>query len=166
MNKDVHLSFRSYDRFFPNQNTLPDGGLGNLVALPLQGNARRTGNSVFVDETFEAYPDQWTFLLNIQKLPKSNVDHILQKYASSLCELTKSSESKPWETPTPEAIIKSEFPSSIALTRANMLYIPLSGLSAKAVNHFKRMAAFHIPEFYAKQGMRLSTYDIPCIVSD
>ncbi len=165
MNRNVRLSFKSYDRFFPNQDTLPDGGLGNLVALPLQGNARRIGNSVFVDEDFQAYPDQWNFLLNITKIAESTIDDILLKHASSLCELAKSSESKPWEIPTSEAIVKSEFPSSITLTRANMLYIPLLGLSAKVVNHFKRMAAFHNPEFYAKQGMRLSTYDIPRIIS-
>lgn len=165
MNKDVHLSFKSYDRFFPNQDTLPSGGLGNLVALPLQGKARRNGNSVFVDEEFHPYPDQWSFLLSIQKLSESTIDDILQKHASLLGELTKSSEEKPWETPKPETIGKSDFPSSIALIKANMLYIPLSDLSARAVNYFKRMAAFHNPEFYAKQGMRLSTYDIPRIVS-
>ena len=65
MNKEVHLSFKSYDSFFPNQDTLPDGGFGNLVALPLQGQARRKGNSVFVDENYQPYPDQWTFLLGI-----------------------------------------------------------------------------------------------------
>lgn len=165
MNKDVHLSFKSYDRFFPNQDTLPGGGLGNLVALPLQGKARRSGNSVFVDEEFHPYPDQWSFLLSIQKLSESTIDDILQKHASLLDELTKSSEEKPWETPKPETIGKSDFPSSITLIKANMLYIPLSDLSARAVNYFKRMAAFHNPEFYAKQGMRLSTYDIPRIVS-
>lgn len=78
MNKDVHLSFKSYDRFFPNQDTLPEGGFGNLVALPLQGQARRNGNSVFVDEKFEAYPDQWEFLLNVQKIPESVINNILQ----------------------------------------------------------------------------------------
>lgn len=165
MNKDVHLSFKSYDRFFPNQDTLPEGGFGNLVALPLQGNARRNDNSVFVDEKFQAYHDQWGFLLNIQKLSEPAIDDILQKHGSSSGELTKSSEREPWETPTPEVITKPDFPSSITLTRANMLYIPLAGLSAKAVNYFKRMAAFHNPEFYAKQGMRLSTYDIPRIIS-
>ena len=165
MNEDVHLSFKSYDRFFPNQDTLPEGGFGNLVALPLQGQARRNGNSVFVDENFKVYPDQWEFLLNIRKISESAIDDILQKHASSLGELTKSSESKPWETPTLEVIAKSDFPANITLTRANMLFIPLSGLSAKIVNLFKRMAAFHNPEFYAKQGMRLSTYDVPRIIS-
>ncbi|MGM9699391.1 MAG: TOTE conflict system archaeo-eukaryotic primase domain-containing protein [Prevotella sp.] len=165
MNKEVHLSFKSYDRFFPNQDTLPDGGLGNLVALPLQGQARRNGNSVFVDENFKPYPDQWRFLLSIQKLSEATVDVILQKHASTLGELTKSSEGKPWETPKSETIDQSDFPPNIMLIKANMLYIPLTCLSAKAVNYFKRMAAFHNPEFYAKQGMRLSTYDVPRIIS-
>lgn len=165
MNKEVHLSFKSYDRFFPNQDTLPDGGLGNLVALPLQGKARRDGNSVFVDENFQPYPDQWSFLLSIQKLSESFVDDILQKHASALGELTKSSEGKPWDTPKPETIDRSDFPPSMTLTRVNMLYIPLFCLSAKVINYFKRMAAFHNPEFYVKQGMRLSTYDVPRIIS-
>ena len=165
MNKEIHLSFKSYDRFFPNQDTLPDGGLGNLVALPLQGQARRNANSVFVDENFQPYPNQWTFLLGIQKLSEATVDDILQKHASTLVELTKSSEEKPWETPKPETIDQSDFPPSITLTRANMLYVPLPFLSAKTINYFKRMAAFHNPEFYAKQGMRLSTYDVPRIIS-
>lgn len=165
MNKEVHISFKSYDRFFPNQDTLPDGGFGNLVALPLQGQARRNGNSIFVDESFQSYPDQWAFLLGIQKLSEATVDDILQKHASAFVELTKSREGKPWETPKPETIRQSDFPSSMTLTRANMLYVPLSCLSAKAVNYFKRMAAFHNPEFYAKQGMRLSTYDVPRIIS-
>lgn len=165
MNKEVHLSFKSYDRFFPNQDTLPDGGLGNLVALPLQGKARKDGNSVFVDENFQPYPDQWGFLLGIHKMSESSVDDILQKHASAMGELTKSSEEKPWETPKPETIGQSDFPPSMTLTRANMLYVPLSFLSPKAVNYLKRMAAFHNSEFYAKQGMRLSTYDVPRIIS-
>ncbi len=139
--------------------------MGNLVALPLQGQARKKGNSLFVDEDFKAFPEQWKFLLNIQKLSEYTLDDILLKHASSLGDLTKSSEGKPWETPTLETVAKSDFPASIALTRANMLYIPLLGLSAKIVNLFKRMAAFHNPEFYAKQGMRLSTYDVPRIIS-
>lgn len=158
MNKEVHLSFKSYDRFFPNQDTLPKGGLGNLVALPLQGQARRNGHSVFVDEDFRPFPDQWGFLLGVQKLSNSVIDEILQKHASALVELTKSCERKPWDLPKTDSIALSDFPSSLTLTRANMLYIPLLCLSAKVVNYFKRMAAFHNPELYARQGMRLSTH--------
>ena len=165
MNKEVRLSFNSYDRFFPNQDILPEGGFGNLVALPLQGKARRDGNSVFVNEDFQPYSDQWEFLLNIQKVDEDTISTVIQEHTSSIGELTKSSESKPWETPKPIKIEGTDFPLSVILIRANMLYIPLTGLSSKVINHFKRIAAFYNPEFYAKQGMRLSTYDIPRIIS-
>lgn len=166
MNKEMRLSFKSYDRFFPNQDTLPEGGLGNLVALPLQGVARRQGNSVFVDEHFNAFSNQWNVLANIQKMPQADIDLLLQKHiAPSLGNLSTTSDAKPWETPDAELIEASDFPKQIALTRANMLYIPLTGLSARCVNAFKRIAAFRNPEFYERQGMRLSTYNVPRIIS-
>ena len=166
MNSDARLSFKSYDRFFPNQDTLPEGGLGNLVALPLQGMARRKGNSVFVDENFNAYADQWDVLSQIQKLSETDLDLLLQQHTvPTLGELSKTSEEKPWETPQIDATKTANYPKQIVLTRANMLYIPLASLSAKCVNVFKRIAAFRNPEFYERQGMRLSTYNIPRVIS-
>lgn len=166
MNRESRISFKSYDRFFPNQDTLPDGGLGNLVALPLQGKARREGNSVFVDENFNAYTDQWSALMNVSRLTEASVDNIIGKYnVNSLGEFSKSSENKPWEPPVIEVLTKFDFPGKITLIRANMLYIPLIDLSAKAINRLKRIAAFRNPEFYAKRVMRLSTYDVPRIIS-
>ena len=161
MNKEMRLSFKSYDRLFPNQDTLPKGGFGNLVALPLQGLARRNGNNVFVDEAFNAYSDQWKILLEVVKITESAVDEILQTHSSfEVSELTKSNEVTPWNSPKPVMIGPSDFPTSVTLTKANMLYIPLEGLSPKAINLFKRIAAFRNPEFYAKQAMRLPTYAI------
>lgn len=105
MNRNGKIGFKSYDRFFPNQDTMPEGGLGNLVALPLQGNARKHDNSVFVDEDFEPHPDQWEFLLNVGKLSEQVLEDLLKRTASiqSLGELSKTSESKPWEVPLPTA---------------------------------------------------------------
>lgn len=166
MNEDARLSFKSYDRFFPNQDSLPEGGLGNLVALPLQGKARRNGNSVFVDDQFQAYSDQWNLLQKIQRLSNCQIEQLLQLYSNGMSlELSRTSDSKPWETPLTENVQDIDFPSHVKLTIANMLYIPLAVLSAKAINLLKRMAAFRNPEFYAKQGMRLSTYNIPRIIS-
>ncbi len=51
------LAMSSYDRLFPNQDTLPKGGFGNLIALPLQYEPRQAGNSVFLDEAFQPQPD-------------------------------------------------------------------------------------------------------------
>ena len=161
------ISFKSYDRFFPNQDILPDGGFGNLVALPLQGKARKEGNSVFVDENFVAYGNQWNYLLEIKRISEVAVDAILAKHAtaSELGELSTTSESKPWETPAPQKITHNDFPAVPVIIRSNMLYISLQGFSAKVVNHLKRIASFKNPEFYARQGMRLSTYNIPRIIS-
>ena len=167
MNRNGKINFKSYDRFFPNQDTLPDGGLGNLVALPLQGNARKQGNSVFVDDTFNPFSDQWEYLLNAGKLFEQLLEDILKRTASiqPLGELSKTSESKPWEVPVTTKIEKSDFLSEIVITRSNMLYIPLNQLSSKVLNHLKRIASFRNPEFYSKQALRLSTYQTPRIIS-
>ena len=167
MNRDGRISFKSYDRFFPNQDTLPEGGLGNLVALPLQGNARKNDNCVFVNEYFESFPDQWEYLLNVGKLSASALEVILKQTANimPLGDLSKTSESKPWEVPTTAKIEKSDFSSEIVIMRSNMLYIPLSQLSSKVLSHLRRIASFRNPEFYSKQALRLSTYQTPRIIS-
>ena len=167
MNRNGKIGFKSYDRFFPNQDILPEGGLGNLVALPLQGNARKNGNSVFVNEYFEPFPDQWEYLMNIGKLSESTLEDILKQTANilPLGDLSKTSESKPWEVPVANKIEKSDFSSEIVITRSNMLYIPLNLLSSKVLNHLRRIASFRNPEFYSKQALRLSTYQTPRIIS-
>lgn len=167
MNRDGRLSFKSYDRFFPNQDHMPKGGFGNLVALPLQGQARRKGNSVFVDDSFNAYPDQWEYLLSVKKIKESTVDDILMKHGreNDFGELSKTSETKPWETPALFTVDKRELPTEITIVKANMLYIPTKKLPAKVVNHLKRIASFKNPEFGARLGMHLSTYNVPRIIS-
>ena len=146
---------------------LPEGGLGNLVALPLQGNARKNGNSVFVNGYFEPFPDQWEYLLNVGKLSASALEEILKQTANilPLGDLSKTSESKPWEVPVTTKIDKSDFLSEIVITRSNMLYIPLGQLSSKVLNHLRRIASFRNPEFYSKQALRLSTYQTPRIIT-
>ena len=166
MNHDGRMSLNSYDRFFPNQDRLPEGGFGNLVALPLQGQARKNLNSVFVDDDFLAYKDQWTFLYNIKKLREDDVDKQLSLHVNEeFGALSTSSESKPWVTPTPQNVTKADFYSTMEIVKADKIYIPLKSISAKVLNHLKRIAAFKNPEFYSKQALRLSTYSVPRIIS-
>ena len=166
MNRDGRMSFKSYDRFFPNQDRLPNGGLGNLVALPLQGKARRNLNSVFVDENFLAYKEQWSFLHGVRKVQEGEVDRLLERHVQEeLGALTTSSERKPWVTPAPQNIGKDDFYGKVTITKADKVYIPLKAISAKALNHLKRIASFRNPEFYSRQSMRLSTYSVPRIIS-
>ena len=166
MTRNGQMSFNSYDRFFPNQDYLPEGGFGNLVALPLQGQARRKQNSVFVDNDFVVYKDQWTFLYNLKKIQESTIDQLLRlHYQEELGKLSMSSESKPWVTPLPQNITQEDFHAKVEIIKADKLYIPLKAVSAKVLNHLKRIAAFKNPEFYSKQALRLSTYAIPRIIS-
>ena len=166
MNRDGRMSFHSYDRFFPNQDRMPEGGFGNLVALPLQGRARKNLNTVFVDDDFLAYKDQWTFLYNIKKLREDDVDKRLNLHVNEeFGALSTSSESKPWVTPTPQDVTKADFYSTMEIVKADKIYIPLKSISAKVLNHLKRIAAFRNPEFYSKQALRLSTYSVPRIIS-
>lgn len=166
MSRDGRMSFDSYDRFFPNQDRMPEGGFGNLVALPLQGKARKELNSVFVDDEFLAYKDQWAYLAQVQKIDEQKVDAVLQQHIhEDLGVLSTSSESKPWVTPVPQNVNSADFAKTIAMTVADKIYIPLDSVSAKVLNHIKRIAAFRNPEFYKKQAMRMSTYGIPRIIS-
>ena len=167
MNRNGKIGFKSYDRFFPNQDTLPEGGFGNLVALPLQGLARKNGNSVFVDEHFEPFSDQWEYLLNVKKFSETALDDFLKRNSNiqPLGVLSKTSEKKPWEVPVETKIEKTDFSSELVLTRSNMLYIPLSQLSPKVLNHLRRIASFQNPEFYKRQARRQSTFSTPRIIS-
>lgn len=166
MNRDGRMSFNSYDRFFPNQDRMPEGGFGNLVALPLQGQARKNLNSVFVDDDFLAYKDQWSFLYNIRKVMEDYVDKLLNLHVNEeLGALSTSSESKPWVTPIPQNVTKADFHSILEIIKADKIYFPLKSVSAKVLNHLKRIAAFKNPEFYSKQALRLSTYSVPRIIS-
>lgn len=162
MERNVKLTFQSYDRLFPNQDYLPEGGLGNLVALPLQGQARKLGNSVFVDEDFVAFKEQWSYLQQIVKITENEVDTLLQKKGilTEMGDLSTTSDSTPWKIPEVQLVTRYDFPRSLTIIRSNQIYVPLKHFSSKVLAHLKRVASFKNPEFYARQGMRLSTYNI------
>ena len=165
MEKRGDLSFKSYDRLFPNQDTMPSGGFGNLIALPLQGQARRNGNSVFVSESFEPYPDQWAYLSGVRHLSALAVEELIVLHGKKeLGSLIKDSDDKPWESVRKPSLDRFDFPPELTIVRANMLYLPRGELSPAAVNALRRLAAFKNPDFYKAQAMRLPIYDKPRII--
>ncbi|MDD8013488.1 MAG: DEAD/DEAH box helicase family protein, partial [Acidobacteriota bacterium] len=162
------LTFKSYDRFFPNQDTLPKGGFGNLIALPLQKTARDQGHSVFVDEDFRPYEDQWKFMAGIRRLSEEKMAGLISRLSpgSELGALRKVDEEaeKPWEAQRLRWF-GDDFPGEARLIKANMLYIEKRGISQRGLNAIKRLAAFKNPAFYKAQALRLPTYDKPRIIS-
>ncbi len=168
MSKRHEITFKSYDRFFPNQDTMPKGGLGNLIALPLQKEARKGGNSEFVDGDFESYADQWAFLDAIRRLSEDQVKMITSKMClgNELGVLKVDEDEvqpKPWETVTVK-LLETDFPRQMEIVKANMLFVLKTGISQRGLNHLKRLAAFKNPEFYKAQAMRMPTYGKPRII--
>ncbi|MEW6657110.1 MAG: DEAD/DEAH box helicase family protein [Thermodesulfobacteriota bacterium] len=168
MTRCHQIKFKSYDQLFPNQDTIPKGGFGNLIALPLQKTARQEGNSVFIDERFQPYEDQWGFLAQIGRLSEDEISALIAKLCdgSELGELRQDEEeeTKSWE-PRRSKLSRHEFPKEIQVVKANMLYLNKSGVSPRGLNTLKRLAAFKNPEFYRAQAMRMSTYGKPRIIS-
>jgi superfamily II DNA or RNA helicase len=162
------ITFKSYDRFFPSQDTMPKGGFGNLIALPLQKNAREHGNSIFIDKNFIPYTDQWEFLSKIRQLSEDEISALMPFLCSGneMGALKEVDEEllKPWEKDRLKWS-KTDFPREVKLVKANMIYIEKSGISQKALNVLKRLAAFKNPEFYKAQAMRMPTYNKPRIIS-
>ena len=168
MSRRHGLTFKSYDRFFPNQDTLPKGGFGNLIALPLQKAARDQGNSIFLDENFWPYEDQWGFLAGIGRLSEEEVTGLIPRLSpgNEMGVLRKDDEDaeKPWQTERMQWS-GNDFPEEVRLVKANMLYIEKAGISQRGLNAIKRLAAFRNPEFYKAQALRLPTYNKPRVIS-
>jgi superfamily II DNA or RNA helicase len=169
MNRRHEIQFKSYDRLFPSQDTMPKGGLGNLIALPLQKAARVNANSEFIDDDFRSYHDQWAFLSTIKRLSEDHLEHFILALSNGneLGELKLGEEEdKPWETHKPQIILdKTDFPNKLTIVRANMLFFPKAGISQRALNRIKRFASFKNPMFYRQQAMRLPTYGHPRVIS-
>lgn len=170
MERHPDLGFDSYDRFFPSQDTMPAGGFGNLIALPLQLGPRAQDNSVFVDDAFNPHPDQWAYLATIARLSTAALDEIVAQAAEILAVRLPSTgeDDEPW-TALPsrrrkEPPIIGLLPASVEIVLGNQIYVDRSALPPALVNRIARLAAFQNPEFYAAQAMRLPTFGKPRII--
>lgn len=171
------LSMESYDRLFPNQDTMPKGGFGNLIALPLQRRARDASNSVFVDAALNPWTDQWSFLSSMKRLDATFV-YAFADEASRRGQVIgvrisdapeDEDERKPWQrlpSRGPKKVVITEaLPLKVKAMLSQRLFIQKSDLPSPLLNQLKRLAAFQNPEFYKKQSMRLSTALTPRVIS-
>ena len=164
------VSLASYDRLFPNQDTMPKGGFGNLIALPLQKQPRELGRSVFVDEYLQPYSDQWAFLASVRPMSRRDLEDAILRASSGRHPLdvafaNEEADSKPWQRQSPVSTrIAGPLPESLPLVLANQVFIPKADLPQPLANRLIRLAAFQNPEFYKAQAMRLPVWNKPRII--
>lgn len=169
MESNPGVGLDSYDRFFPNQDTLPRGGFGNLIALPLQKTARNEGNSAFVDESLQVIEDQWSYLAGVKKISRLEVERVVHEAESKgrvvgiRLEIVEEENRTPWRPPVPLPILDT-LPKSIHLVISNEIFIEKETLPPPLLNRLIRIAAFQNPDFYKAQAMRLPVYDKPRII--
>ncbi len=172
---DVGLD--SYDRLFPNQDTMPQGGFGNLIALPLQMGPRKQNNGIFLDGKFVPWPDQWAFLAGVRRMDRAQIEGIegivqdAERHGRVLgvrLPPMDDGEDTPWAAlpsrrPREATIVGA--PKALEVILGNQIYIARDGLPPALRNRLLRLAAFQNPEFYKAKSMRLSTYDKPRVIA-
>jgi superfamily II DNA or RNA helicase len=155
---------------------MPKGGLGNLIALPLQFAPRKAANSVFIDSDFRPYPDQWQFLSTIRRMPADVAEEIVAEAQRKgdligvrMSIMDDEGAQDPWTLPPSrkrrERPIEGPLPKTVQVVRANLVYVEKKDLPPAMLNRLLRLAAFQNPEFYKAQAMRLSTYDKPRVIA-
>ena len=176
-------SFTYYDRMLPAQNHIPEGGksgkpgLGNLIALPLQGQALKEGNSAFIDENWNAYPNQWDELFRRQRLSKEFMEACIKNWqlVNPFEETVENQDGKgqeqqgwqsqgkqvkervkPWEQN--RQFLAEDVDGKLMVTLSNLIYVDASNLKPRIQNRIRRMAAFANPVFYKNQAMGLSNF--------
>lgn len=164
------LKLESYDRLFPNQDTMPKGGFGNLIALPLQKGPREQGFSIFVDAELRPYPDQWAFLASIQPMAAYDIEPTILRatgivHPLDVTFIDEEDLTTPWKREnTSVKKLPGPMPKSLKVTLANLIYFEKAQLPQALINRLIRLAAFQNPEFYKAQAMRMSVWDKPRVI--
>ena len=177
LEKHSEIGLDSYDRIIPNQDTMPKGGFGSLIALPLQRAARTIDNSVFVNDDWVPYPDQWAFLASLNRLDNTSFNILLHRARSENRTLLptsadSSNPSQPWSfflplwgAPAPSLPHEDAPTTPINLVLANRIYIEQQPLNAETRSQIIAQASFVNPEFRTAERMKFSVYGKPRIIS-
>lgn len=163
------MSLETFDRFFPNQDELPSGGFGNLIALPLAKQPRQNGNAVFVDEAFCPISDQWDYLANVPRLSADQLEKLVgamgslaplkEKNSSETSDLVLESEELTLDL-THAALHSGMLAGELTIRIDSKIHIPRT-IPVPVLAALKRLAAFANPVFHEKLRLRFPTFDVP-----
>ncbi|MDW7670533.1 MAG: DEAD/DEAH box helicase family protein [Bacillota bacterium] len=169
MQESNNIRFDSYDRLVPSQDFLQKDGFGNLIALPLQKEARMRHNSVFIDEALEEIEDQWQYLSQVSRISEEFITAFVKshKTAGAFSEFVREEvhdhghDSHEDDLYRKCRVEKNDFPETLVLKRGTGIEISKQGISSRGLHFLRKLASYANPEFYAKQAMRQSTYGTP-----
>jgi len=178
MESRPEIGLSSYDRLFPSQDTLPQGGFGNLIALPLQRRARDLGNAVFVDERFVPYEDQFGYLSSLERLTPERVETLVDEAEARdqvmgvrvvpeedwAAEPWRRLQAAPTHLAAKQTALHEGLPTSLRVVLADQLYVPKSDLVPALRNRIIRLAAFQNPEFYRAQAIHLPVFGLARVI--
>ena len=150
-------SFKYYDRMIPAQDALPEAGLGNVIALPLQGMALKSGNSAFVDENWNAYEDQLKVLAGTRRLTRQEIEDYLSLWYSTGFTSEDNGTDAPWDKNS--EIEAGGVKGVVRIVLADRIYIDSSGMSNKTKRQLRRMATFSNKQYFQNQAMDMPNYD-------
>ena len=160
------ISMNSYDRLFPNQDTMPTGGFGNLIALPLQHARRAEGCTVFLDDAMEPHIDQWTYLAGVERLDADRAEALASESERAGGTLGMAhwtdAKTRPLTRPLTARLAT---PMTVTVRLGGRVEIPLPGLPAALRDRLRRTAAFANPEFFERERARLSTHKTPRVIA-
>ena len=158
------LDLNSYDRLFPNQDTMPKGGFGNLIALPFQGESSKNGNTVFVNKYFEVLENKLNILMNIKRMKSDEIYKFIDKYKEDDYKEPDIEEIVEDDIPKKEIIKDILFINNVECIIENQIYVKKLKLLPNEITYLKRLASFTNPEFYEKQKLRLPIFKTPRII--
>lgn len=150
-------SFKYYDRMIPTQDALPEGGLGNVIALPLQGMALKSGNSAFIDENWNAYEDQLNVLAGTRRLTRQGIEDYLSLWYSTGSTSKDNGTDAPWDKNS--EIEAGSVKGVVRIVLADRIYIDSTGMSNKTKRQLRRMATFSNKQYFQNQAMDMPNYD-------
>ena len=152
------MNLTAYDRLFPSQDVLPSsGGIGNLIAAPLQGRSRRHGATVFLDlATLEPHTDQWSYLASLHRLSPREVERLAERVAppkvgAAITRLVPATASG--IQPRPAQVVGAQLAAGVA--------VDMSALTPALLATLKHAASMPNPAFYDRQRRRFSTWGVP-----
>lgn len=161
------MNLGTYDRFFPNQDSLPKGGFGNLIALPLQKKPRDQGNSVFLDDDFTPASDQWALLAGIRRLSCQDLQNVLELHSTQdtlnlgITENDALSENERALDAGLSKITRGIYDGKVTIELRSQLSVEIASLPSMLIAALKRTATFANPKYFEMQRLRFSTWKTP-----